>query len=256
MAHKTLRAFAAFIICASWAMPVQSKSAALIGEKLDSDDRGLPELPGASGSPRNGGTYEILPKQLHPILQYLKCDISKPPRVLVHRIAGLEKRTDYMVTDHPGSRYRYWLRTFAGTAGTTGYLVQLNGCPARTVGMRALVAKAGEAPQDVTAAILAGGGFPDEVAMQKYIKQGSSELYAQTSQLARVPTVRWVAEMDPAERLKPDARTFRWRGRVHGAFLVWADDHFEVRQKVKLSQWHCGGDGYVPCKEDPFVEVP
>jgi len=247
---------AALTVYASWVTPAESSSPSAMEVSAGPHDTGLPELPDASGSPRAGGTYEMLPKQLYPILQYLKCDISQPRRVLVHRTLGLEKRTDYMVTDRPGPDYSYWLRTFAGIGGTTGYLVQLQGCPAHTKGMRALVAKAGEAPQDVTAAILAGGGYPDNKAMQKYIRQGASGLFALTHQLDRVPTVRWVSEVDPDQPLKRDARLYDGRSLVHGAFLIWAGDHFEVRQKVKLAQWHCGGKGYVPCKDDPFVELP
>ena len=219
-------------------------------------DTGLPPLPEASGSPGDGGNYEALPRQLAPILDYLKCDTTRSARVLVHRIPGLEGRTDYMVTDPAGSRFRYWLRTFAGTGGTTGYLVQLNGCPVRSTGMRALIARAGEPPEDVTVSILKAGGFPDAVAMQKYIRQGASELYAQVEQLDRVPTVRWVSEADPDQPLRRDARAFDRRAFVHGGFLLWTGDHFEVKQKVTLAQWHCGSKGYVPCKDDPFVEIP
>ncbi len=218
-------------------------------------DTGLPPLPGASGSPR-AGNYESLPRQLVQVLHYLKCDTGRSSKVLVHRVPGLEGKTDYMVADRGGYGYRYWLRTFAGTGGTTGYLVQLNGCPVRSTGMRALIARPGEPPEDVTVPILKAGGFPDAVAMQKYIRQGASELYAQVEQLDRVPTVRWVSEADPDQPLRRDARAFDRRAFVHGGFLLWAGDHFEVKQKVTLAQWHCGSKGYVPCKDDPFVELP
>ena len=73
-----------------------------------------------------------------------------------------------MVTDHSGSGYQYWLRSSTGSGDTTGYLLQLNGCPASTVGMRAYIAHRNSALQDVTASVLAQRGLPDAATRDRY----------------------------------------------------------------------------------------
>ncbi|MBD8637058.1 hypothetical protein, partial [Stenotrophomonas sp. CFBP 13725] len=202
-------------------------------------DEGLPRLPQPSGSGMRGGSYGTLPLEAKVVLEQLDCKVGNPTKAKVFQIVGQDGKTDFMVTDRSDSRFHYWIRSFAGTGGTTGYLAQLNGCPAWTVGMRAYIAKDGGAPEDVTASILARGGFPDENAMKKYVDQGASELFAQFERLDRVPVVRWFAEADPDRALVLDKRTFDHGGLVHGGFLVWAGDHFEVRQKVAAAMWPC-----------------
>lgn len=216
-------------------------------------DHGLPPLPEPSGSAIRGGSYGTLPPEAKVVLEQMDCKIGNPTNAKVFQISGQDGKTDFMVTDRSDSRFHYWIRSFAGTGGTTGYLAQLNGCPAWTVGMRAYISKDGRAPEDVTTAILARGGFPDEKTMKKYVDQGASELFAQSRKLDRVPVVRWVAEADPDQELVLDDRTFDHGGLVHGGFLVWAGDHFEVRQKVAAAMWPCDGKP-IDCDDDPFVE--
>lgn len=223
-------------------------------ERSANSDAGLPPLPGASGSGGSGGTYGALPEDAALILRHLQCDVGAPGRVKISRITAENGKVDFMATDRSGSNFRYWIRSFAGTGGTTGYLTQLNGCPAWTNGMRAYIARDGGMPQDVTAQILARGGFPDHAAMKKYTDQEASELFAVITQLDRVPTLRWIAETEPGQGLKKDKRTFGRRNYVHGGFLVWADDHFEVRQKVPAALWPCGHPKSLQCIDDPFVE--
>lgn len=216
-------------------------------------DHGLPPLPEPSGSAIRGGSYGTLPPEAKVVLEQMDCKVGNPTNAKVFQISGQDGKTDFMVTDRSDSRFQYWIRSFAGTGGTTGYLAQLNGCPAWTVGMRAYISKDGRAPEDVTATILARGDFPDEKAMKKYVDQGASELFAQFRKLDRVPVVRWVAEADPDQELVLDNRTFDHGGLVHGGFLVWAGDHFEVRQKVAAATWPCDGKP-IDCDDDPFVE--
>lgn len=243
--------FLASVPASSLAMGTGSTPEPVIGA-VHSDD-GLPPLPSASGSGRRGGIHGTLPVEAKAVLKHLQCVEDDSSKHQIFTIPTQGDRSDFMVTDRSGSSFRYWIRSFAGTGGTTGYLAQLNGCPAWTVGMRAYISKDGRAPEDVTATILARGGFPDEKAMKKYVDQGASELFAQVRKLDRVPVVRWVAEADPDQELVLDNRTFDHGGLVHGGFLVWAGDHFEVRQKVAAAMWPCDGKP-IDCDDDPFVE--
>jgi len=214
---------------------------------------GLPALPSAAGSADSKGAYVSMPADAREILTRLNCKVEDAITPKVARISGNDGASDFMVTDRRGSGYRYWIRSFTGNGGTTGYLAQLNGCPAETVGMRAYIARDGGALEDITSEILDRGGFPGRAAMKEYTGQGASELFALIGQLDRVPVVRWVAEADPDQELVLDNRTFDHGGLVHGGFLVWAGDHFEVRQKVAAAMWHCDGKP-IDCDDDPFVE--
>ncbi len=217
-------------------------------------DEGLPPLPEPSGSAIRGGSYGTLPPEAKVVLEQMGCKVGNPTKAKVFQIPGQDGKTDFMVTDRSDSRFQYWIRSFAGTGGTNGYLAQLNGCPAWTVGMRAYIAKEGGAPEDVTSAILARGGFPNRKAMKKYVDQGASELFAQFEQLDRVPVVRWIAEADPDRGLRTDKRTFGRGNYVHGGFLLWTGDKFEVRQKVPAAVWLCDNPKAPECIDDPFVE--
>ncbi|MBD8697243.1 hypothetical protein IFT58_13805 [Stenotrophomonas sp. CFBP 13718] len=219
-------------------------------------DHGLPPLPEPSGSAIRGGSYGTLPPEAKVVLEQLDCKVGNPTTAKVFQIPGQDGKTDFMVTDRSDSRFHYWIRSFAGTGGTTGYLAQLNGCPAWTVGMRAYIAKDGGVPDDVTATILARGGFPDQKAMKKYVDQGASELFAQFEKLGRVPLVRWYAEADPDRGLRTDRRTFGRGNYVHGGFLVWTGEDFEVKQKVSAALWLCENPKAPECIDDPFLEGP
>ncbi|WP_379655516.1 hypothetical protein [Pseudoxanthomonas sp. UC19_8] len=214
-----------------------------------SKDTGLPPLPEASGSSREGGTYTTLPPVAKQVLQGLGCRVEDSAKVQLFAIPGAGKDSDFLVTDKSGPDFHYWMRAFHSAGDTTGYLVQLNGCPASTVGMRAYVVKGTSAPEDVTAALAA----KVEGITPKYTDQGVGELFALTLQLDKVPVVRWIAEADPDRKLVEDARTFDHGNFVHGGFLVWQKDRFEVLQKVPAALWPCDDSQLFPCGADPFV---
>lgn len=216
-------------------------------------DQGLPALPEASGSARRGGSYAALPAAAKQMLEHLQCKVDGTAHAQVFTIPGPHGRTDFMATDKSGPGFQYWIRTFAGSGDSTGYLVQLNGCPATTAGMRAYIAKGAAAPVDVTADILANGGFPNAEVMATYTAQGASDLFALTLQLDKVPVVRWIAEADPDRHLHEDARTFDHGNFIHGGFLVWADDRFDVKQQVPAAMWPCDDSQFFRCEGDPFV---
>lgn len=217
-------------------------------------DNGLPALPSAAGSADSKGAYVPMPADAREILTRLNCKVEDAITPKVARISGNDGASDFMVTDRRGSGYRYWIRSFTGSAGATGYLAQLNGCPARTIGMRAYIAKDDGALEDITSEILDRGGFPDEAAMKKYADQEASGLFALIGQLDRVPVVRWIAEADPDRGLRTDKRTFGRGNYVHGGFLLWTGDKFEVRQKVPAAVWLCDNPKAPECIDDPFVE--
>jgi len=216
-------------------------------------DRGLPTLPDAAGSAHAGGTYAAMPAEAKRILEDLECNVGDPTNAQVIRIPGRDGREDFMVTDSSGPRYHYWIRSFAGRGGITGYLVQLKNCPVTTTGMRALVAEGDMAPRDVTATLLAQKSMPDAAAMAAYTHGGAGDLFALIQQLDKVPVVRWIAEADPERPLAKDARTFDHGNFVHGGFLVWDNDHFTVRQTLAADLWPCDDSQLLPCKGDPFV---
>lgn len=216
-------------------------------------ERGLPALPEASGSAHPGGHYRALPEAARRVLTQLKCNVEGAGDVQVFSIPGQGGQQDVMVTDRGGPHFRYWLRSFADSAGATGYLVQLQDCPATTAGMRAYVAQ-GTAPlQDVTASLLAQAGLPDAATMAAYHGKGAGDLFAFIGVLDKVPVLRWVAEADPEQPLAGDARTFDHGNAVHGGFLHWNRDHFEVAKTVPAALWPCDDSPLLPCKGDPFV---
>lgn len=216
-------------------------------------DRGLPALPEASGSASSGGGYGALPESIRQVLTQLKCNVDAASNVHVVTLPGQGGQQDVMVTDRSGARFHYWIRSFAGSGGSTGYLVQLQGCPTSTAGMRAYVAK-GTAPlQDVTASLLAQADLPDAAMMSSYRSKGAGDLFAFIGVLDKVPVLRWVAEADPEQPLAADARTFDHGNAVHAGFLRWNQDHFEVARTVPAALWPCDDSPLLPCKGDPFV---
>lgn len=210
---------------------------------------GLPPLPEASGSSYEGGAYEPLPPAARQVLEHLGCEVEASAKAQIFTISGTGRNSDFLATDKSGPEFRYWMRSFNSAGDTRGYLVQLNGCPARTVGMRAYLVEGSSAPVDVTATLATkiAGITP------KYTDQGVSELFALTLQLDKVPVVRWIAEADPDRNLAEDERTFDHGNFVHGGFLVWQKDHFEVLQKVPADLWPCDDSQLFPCGGDPFV---
>ncbi|WP_313414964.1 hypothetical protein [Stenotrophomonas sp.] len=216
-------------------------------------DRGLPALPEASGSAHPGGRYAVLPEPARQVLAQLKCNVEGASKVQVFSIPAQDGQQDFMVTDRSGPRFRYWMRSFSGRGGTTGYLVQLQGCPATTTGMRAYIAQGAAPLQDVTASLLAQAELPGAAAMAAYQGKGAGDLFAFIGQLDKVPVLRWVAEADPEQPLAADARSFDDGNAIHGGFLRWNQDHFEVARTVPAGLWPCDGSPLLPCKGDPFV---
>ena len=212
-------------------------------------ETGLPPLPESSGSSHEGGTYGALPTTAKQVLEDLGCQVSHAKKAQIFTIPDAGGGRDFMATDESGPEFHYWIRSFGGAGDAKGYLVQLNGCPARTAGMRAYVAKGLSAPQDVTATL----ATKVEGVSPKYTDQGASELFALTLQLDKVPVVRWVAEADPERSIAEDERTFDHGNFVHGGFLVWQQDHFEVLQKIPATLWPCDSSQLFQCEGDPFV---
>ncbi|AWH19827.1 hypothetical protein [Stenotrophomonas sp. ZAC14D2_NAIMI4_6] len=217
-------------------------------------DEGLPGLPDVSGAPDLPGRVGSLPPDATRILTGLGCVLDGSAKVLLTEVMGEDGRRDVMVSDHIGTRYRYWLRSFSGSGDTTGYLVQLNGCPVSTVGMRAYIARGAAAPQDVTASVLANSALPDAATMAAYAEAGVSDLFALTWKLDKVPVVRWVAEPDVDRPIALDGRTFDRGNMVHAGFLVWEKDRFTFHKSVPAALWPCKKWEALSCSEDPFLK--
>ncbi len=219
-------------------------------------DVGLPELPGASGSSGSGGRYGLVPTQVKQVLTGLGCSLDDTAKARVLYVPGPDGRQDVMVTDNSGSAYHYWLRSFAGSGDTTGYLLQLKGCPASTVGMRAYIAHGNRAPQDVTASVLMQSALPDADTMATYAAAGVSEMFALIEQLGTVPVLRWIAEPDPDRPIDEDTRTIDRGNFVHGGFLVWENGRFTFHWTIPAAMWPCRRYPTIPCEHDPFVKGP
>ncbi len=217
-------------------------------------DAGLPGLTGVSGAPHDFSRVGLLPPDAKRILAGLGCILDATARVQLADVPGEGGRSDVMVADQPGTAYRYWLRSFSGSGDTTGYLVQLNGCPVSTVGMRAYIAHGDAAPQDVTASILANSALPDAATMAAYAEAGVSEVFAVKEKLANSRVVRWVAEPDVDRPIAKDARTFDRGSMVHFGFLVWEEDGFTFHKTIPASLWPCSKWETLSCGEDPFLK--
>ncbi|WP_312706371.1 hypothetical protein [Stenotrophomonas sp.] len=215
---------------------------------------GLPGLPDVSGAPDLPGRVGSLPPDATRILTGLGCVLDGSAKVLLTEVMGEDGRRDVMVSNDIGTRYRYWLRSFSGSGDTTGYLVQLNGCPVSTVGMRAYIARGAAAPQDVTASVLANSALPDAATMAAYAEAGVSDLFALTWKLDKVPVVRWVAEPDVDRPIALDGRTFDRGNMVHAGFLVWEKDRFTFHKSVPAALWPCNKWEALSCSEDPFLK--
>ncbi|HDS1145021.1 MULTISPECIES: SPOR domain-containing protein [Stenotrophomonas] len=216
-------------------------------------ERGLPALPEASGSAHPGGRYGALPEPARRVLAQLKCNVEGASNVQVLSIPAQGGQQDFMVTDRGGPHFRYWIRSFSSSGGATGYLVQLRDCPATTTGMRAYIAQGAAPLQDVTASLLAQAGLPDGATMTAYQDKGAGDLFAFIGVLDKVPVLRWVAEADPEQPLAADARSFDHGNAIHGGFLRWNQDHFEVARTVPATLWPCDDSPLLPCRGDPFV---
>ena len=81
----------------------------------------------------------------------------------------------------------------------------------------------------------------------------AGDLFAFIGVLDKVPVLRWVAEADPEQPLTADARSFDHGNALHGGFLRWNQDHFEVSRTVPAGLWPCDDSPLLPCQGDPFV---
>ncbi len=172
-------------------------------------------MPEASGSAHSGGRYAALPEPARRVLAQLKCNVESAGNA---QVLPFPRRVASRIHGHRSQRtaFRYWMRSFSSNGGTTGYLVQLQDCPATTTGMRAYIAQGAAPLQDVTASLLAQAELPDTATMTAYQDRGAGDLFAFIGQLDKVPVVRWVAEADPEQPLADAARSFDHGNAIHG----------------------------------------
>lgn len=230
----------------------QALAGAAADRPQEHSEAALPGLPAALGSTVDGASLAPLPAAARQILQALGCTPALQGDVLVAHRPGSGGGQDMLVTDRAGPHYRYWLRSF-GTGGThTGYLVQLNGCPASSNGMRAYIDAGGL--QEVTTQLLAQAVGPDAAEMNRLRAAGASELFAMQAASLDVPVLRWMAEPDPDRPLPRTPHTFANGSLVHGGFLLWKDGRFERLLRVGRDSWPCADDAAGACNNDPFVD--
>lgn len=228
-------------------------AADVTGAVATASGAGLPGLPAASGSAGSGGQAAALPPELRRVLLALGCAPVAQADAQVLQVPNAAGGQDVMATDRQGPGYRYWLRTFGGSGKRTGYLVQLNGCPATSNGMRAYIDDGSSGLQEVTAQLLAQSVGPSRADMAGLSAAGAGELFALQAPLQRVPVLRWVAEADPDRPLPRTAHTFAQGALVHGGFVLWKDGQFQAVQRVGRDSWPCDGSQMLPCADDPFV---
>ena len=202
--------------------------------------------------------------------------------VLVQAVDRQGSSNDYLVVDHEGTWYGFWIRSFQGSSPElTGYLVEVRGkCagldgtdPAYAApvaeavrqcgvtgaghfdsGIRAYRVIEGQAPEDVTASIA-----PDPAVIRarrgRYADIGASEIFADDMNLDQLPVFRWTIETDPDQPISvSDPHTFYNGHRVHAGFVVWNGERFEKRRTVPRALWPCekwrDDDGNVlPCPD-------
>lgn len=214
----------------------------------------LPGLPAAVGSWVDGARLGPLPAAARQLLQALGCTAALQGDALVVQWPGSGGGQDMLVTDREGPHYRYWLRAFGTGDMRTGYLVQLNGCPATSHGMRAYIATGSGGLEEVTAQLLAQATGPDAAEMDRLQDAGASELFALQAVRPEVPVLRWIAEPDPDRPLPRTSHTFANGALVHGGFLLWKDGRFQRLQRVGRDSWPCADDAVDACRDDPFVD--
>lgn len=202
--------------------------------------------------------------------------------VLVQEVEGQAGNKGYLVADHEGSWYGFWIRSFQGTRPElTGYLVEVRGkcadlhgedpayaepvvdaqrqCNVRGAGhfdsgMRAYRLIEGQPPEDVTASIAPDPAVA-KARRERYVDIGASGIFADDTNLGQVPVFRWIMETDPDRPLPvSDPNTFYNGHRVHAGFVVWNGEHFENRKTVPRALWPCekwrDDDGNVlPCPD-------
>jgi len=248
----------------------------------------LPGLPSASGPQLDGARLQRLPADVAAVLSALFTHQALLPADIRQRILAQDAyvvdlpqpggRHDYLAADRDGPDFRYWLRTFSGTApNVTGYLVQLR-VPCRELatanpadeawqrcsaqgtgvvdtGLRAYRVVGGHAPENVTGDIAPATLAAVRKTSGAYQRQGAGDVFADTSRLTQGPVLRWTAEADPEQPLPATAAgVFDHGNQVHAGFLVWEGDRFHYRQTVTAAQWPClAGKPSLCTDEDRYV---
>jgi len=207
--------------------------------------------------------------------------------VLVQEVHGQTGSKDYLVTDHEGAWYGFWVRSFHGTRPElTGYLVEVRGeCaglrgtdPAYAAplaeakrqcgvtgtrhfdsGLRAYRVVDGQPPEDVTASIAPDPAVSSKAMLEHYASVGASEVFALDDNLHQLPVFRWVVEFDPENTsTSTDPPIFDGGHHAHAGFVVWDGERFERRTTVPRALWPCRVSRPEECPprspyEDQFV---
>lgn len=187
-------------------------------------------------------------------------------------IPGLGKSSDYLI---PLGRSD-WVRSFEGPdTKTTVYLAHLTsskenynkaqelapkGSKFLATGLRAFRVKNGGLPEEVTESILPA--IPKLTAEQKKHSEQhyGSDLLLIFNKLQYAPVMRWTMEFDPDHPL-PSADPAIQGGDIepHFGFVVWNGHSFELKQRVRSTQWpRCflGSSDHCPADRklyDPFL---
>ncbi|WP_162350609.1 hypothetical protein [Pseudoxanthomonas gei] len=188
--------------------------------------------------------------------------------VLVQQIPGAAGGRDYLVADHEGATYGFWIRSFQGVrAGVTGYLVEVRGSCAELhagdptygipvaeavrqcavtgtghfdSGLRAYRVIEGHPPEDVTESIAPDPAVFNKAMLEHYASLGASGVFALDENLHKLPIFRWVVEFDPENPSASTAPPIFDNGHfAHAGFVVWTGEHFERRTTVPRSLWPC-----------------
>lgn len=247
----------------------------------------LPGLPDASGAQLDTGRLQPLPAELATVLTRATALEVPPPAnpgsgdAYVIDLPQRDGRHEYLAADSNGSAFRYWIRSFSGTAPTmTGYLLQVRmPCQDVTVagktehmaaaqqqcraagtefadsGLRAYRVMGDHAPTDVTGELAPAVVAAVRELHDAYRDKGASDVFVDASRLPQVPVLRLVAEMDPEHPLPATATgAFDHGNQVHAGFVVWDGERFVYQKTVPAALWPCPPDKSSLCtKDDRFV---
>ena len=205
--------------------------------------------------------------------------------VLVQEIAGRAGGRDYLVADHEGASYGFWVRSFQGARpGLTGYLVEVRGkcselragdpaygnpvaeavrqCAVTGAlhfdsGLRAYRVIEGQPPEDVTGSIAPDPAVFNKFMLERYASMGASEVFALDDNLHRLPIFRWVVEFDPENTSASTAPPiFDGGHHAHAGFVVWTGERFERRTTVPRALWPCRVARPSECPPQPGYDDP
>lgn len=251
----------------------------------------LPGLPAASGPQVDAARLQPLPAEVAAVIAALPTREVLVPADIRQRILAQDAYVlalsqpgghhAYLAADSNGPSFRYWVRTFRGSApNVTGYLVQLRvpcselasasdrsqqaqqqcsvaGTTDADSGLRAYRVVGASAPEDVTGEIAPAILAAVRWTAAAYQDLGTSDVFADASRLAQVPVLRLVAEADPERPLPATAAgAFDHGNQVHAGFVVWDGERFAYRQTVPAAQWPCPtGKPSLCADEDRYVTV-